>query len=379
MIYLDNASTTKCYKEVLDIFEKYEQNNYFNPATIYKSGKDNSILLEKIKLSINSILGINNKQIVFTSSATEANNLAIQGFLNGKEFKGYNIITTKIEHKSVLNVFKHYENKGFEVRYLDVNKEQKIDTDQLKTLIDERTIFISIMSVNNETGSILNLKDVYEIIKSKNIVLHSDFSQSIFKTKDFYGNYCNMITISSHKIHGLKSIAALIYDKNINLSPIIIGGGQEYGVRSSTVDIPLIASFYKAIEINSKKYKQDYIYVKSLHDHLVQRINKTDYLELNSIDNDTFSPFIVNFSFKNNIKASVVVEELSNKEIYVSSTSACNSKKEEASYVIYEIFKDEARAKNTIRISFDCSNTFEDIDKCMDSIDEIVGKRLWSY
>ena len=185
-----------------------------------------------------------------------------------------------------------------------------------------------------------------------------------------------MFSISSHKIHGLKSIAALVMNKNLNIQPILFGGNQEYSIRSSTVDVPLIASFYKAIEMNLKSQKEKYAGNAANFDYTVEKISKSPYLILNSnVENTT--KYIVNFSFINNIKAAIILEYLSNKKIYVSTTSACNSKKEDISYVINSIYRDNDRAHNMIRISFDETNTKEEIDILFDEIDKCVKERLW--
>ena len=374
MIYLDNASTTKPYQEVVDTYNKYLTSNFFNPSSIYATSTN--MLEEKIKLNILKMLGLNDKKIVFLSSATEANNLAIRGFLKGKKEKKGHLITTQIEHASVLNVFKELEEEGYQVSYLPVKENHQIDIDIFQKTLQNDTIFVSMMSVNNETGSILNLKEVYEICKKRNITLHSDFAQGFLKTDLDLMKYCDMFTISSHKIHGLKSVAGLIYNKNMNLMPILLGGNQEYGVRSSTVDVPLIASFYKAIEKNFKDKNKKYSGIAEIFDYCVEKINSIPYLILNSNVNNT-TKYIVNFSFKDNIKASIVLEYLSKKEIYVSTTSACNSKGEKMSYVIYSIYKDELRARNMLRLSFDETNTKEEIDIVFNEIDKCVKGTLW--
>ena len=374
MIYLDNASTTKPYQEVVDTYNKYLTSNFFNPSSIYATSTN--MLEEKIKLNILKMLGLNDKKIVFLSSATEANNLAIRGFLKGKKEKKGHLITTEIEHASVLNVFKELEEEGYQVSYLPVNENHQIDIDIFQKTLQNDTIFVSMMSVNNETGSILNIKEVYEICKKRNITLHSDFAQGFLKTDLDLMKYCDMFTISSHKIHGLKSVAGLIYNKNMNLMPILLGGNQEYGVRSSTVDVPLIASFYKAIEKNFKDKNKKYSRIAEIFDYCVDKINSIPYLILNSNVNNT-TKYIVNFSFKDNIKASIVLEYLSKKEIYVSTTSACNSKGEKMSYVIYSIYKDELRARNMLRLSFDETNIKEEIDAVFNEIDKCVKGTLW--
>ena len=295
MIYFDNASTTKPYDAVLDTYLKYAKDNFYNPSSNYKSAKLNAELIEKIKQGMLKILDLTSKKIIFTSSATEANNLAIIGYLSDKFFKNYHLITTEIEHKSVLSVFKYLETKGFEVTYLKVNKDQQIDLNELENSITSRTIFASIMAVNNETGGIINIGDAFDILKKHNIMFHSDFSQALFKIDKKLNHNANMITISSHKLHGLKSIAALIIDKSIELKPLLIGGGQEYGMRSSTLDFPLIASFYKTLEINNENYLHNKEKIEILFDHAFKELSKRDYLVINSLrENNT--KYILNFS-----------------------------------------------------------------------------------
>lgn len=374
MIYLDNASTTKPYKEVVDTYNKYLNSNFFNPSSLYATSTNN--LEEKIKLNLLKMLGLSNKKIVFLSSATEANNLAIRGFLKGKKEKKGHLITTKVEHASILNVFKELEEEGYQVTYLPLNEKHEIDIELFKKSLQNDTILVSVMAVNNETGSILNLKEIYDVCKSHNIIMHSDFAQGFLKTDSELIKNCDMCSISSHKIHGLKSIAALIMNKNLNMLPILQGGAQEYGIRSSTVDVPLITSFYKAIEKNIKEKSPKYSRIAEIFDYVVEKIKGIPYLVLNTnLENTT--KYIVNFSFKDNIKASIVLEYLSKKEIYVSSTSACNSKGEKMSYVVYSLYGDENRAHNTLRISFDETNTKEEIDILFDEIDKCVKGTLW--
>ena len=180
--FWSNKRGLEVNKALEKIKDLYSENNFFNPSSIYKAGKNNFFLEEKIKENILKLLFLKNKKIIFTSSATEANNLAILGFLQSKRNKKYHILTTKIEHKSILNVFKKKENDGFEVTYLNVNKYGEIDLEELENSIKENTIFASIMTVNNELGNIINIKEISEVLKKHNIVLHSDAAQSFLKT-----------------------------------------------------------------------------------------------------------------------------------------------------------------------------------------------------
>jgi cysteine desulfurase len=375
-IYLDHAATTPLHKKVYKAMKPYFTKNYGNPSSIYTLGQINNEAIIKAREQVAQALNANPSEIYFTGSGSEANNWAIKGIAYANKHKGNHIITSCIEHHSILNTCKQLEQEGFQITYLPVNENHQIDLEVFEKSLQNDTILVSIMAVNNETGSILNLKDIYKICKDRKIIMHSDFAQGFLKTDNELMKYCDMFTISSHKIHGLKSVAALIMNKNMNVLPIIVGGEQEYGIRSSTVDVPLIASFYKAIERNLKEKNQKYSGIAAIFDYCVGKINSIPYLVLNSnVENST--KYIVNFSFKENIKASIVLEYLSKKEIYVSSTSACNSKGEKISYVIYSLYGDEARAHNMIRLSFDETNTKEEIDILFDEIEKCVKGTLW--
>lgn len=360
MIYFDNASSTKPSKEALDIFYKESETRYFNPNSIFSAGLKNFNDIRRIKTNVLCDLKLTqNYDVIFTSGATESNNLAILGYCLKNKNRGNKIITTKIEHDSVLFVFKHLEELGFDVIYLDVNESGKIDINQFKEIIDKNTIFVSIMPVNNEVGLALNIKEIYEVVKSyPKCVLHCDAAQTLGKYPFDYNN-CDLFTISAHKIYGIKGIGALIKRKKVNLSPILYGGGQEDGLRSGTLDYPSITSFAYSIHEVVKNFNSSYEYVSKLKDHLVKELSNFDEVILHDYKDST--PYVVNFSLKTK-KASVVVEALSNLMIYVSSVSACNSKKEAASHVLLALGKSEREAHNSIRISFSKENTIEEID-----------------
>lgn len=378
MIYLDSASSTIPYKETLEVYLKYSTNNYFNSTSIHKGGKSNAFLEEKIKEEILNILNLKNKRIIFTSSATEANNLALKGYVANKyKNRKIHIITTNIEHKSILNVLKTFNDESnIEVSYLHVTKDHEVSLEELDSLIKNETILVSIMSTNNETGAILNIKEVYNFLKNKNILLHSDFAQGFLKIDDSYLQYCDLLTFAGHKIHSLKGIGGLILNSNIVLKPLLDGGNQEYGYRSSTVDIAAIAALYKTIKINRSNYIRNKSIIKDLYCYSVSKLKEIDGIILNLPKNTSY--YILNFSLLK-AKASVVLEALSLKDIYVSSTSACNSKKEEGSYVINNIYNNIIRSKNTIRISFNEYNTKEEIDIFIKELTTILKNTLWSY
>lgn len=370
MIYFDNASSTKPIKECLDAFYNESINNYFNPSSIHEGAMHLSANINRIKANFLKCLKLDDKyEVIFTSGASESNNLAIIGYALKNRNRGNKLITSKVEHESVLNVFRYLETLGFAVTYLDVNKEGKIDLETFKKTIDKETILVSLMPVNNEVGFILNIKEISEIIKMyPKCVLHCDAAQTLGKERFDY-QLADLITISAHKIYGIKGIGALIKKKKISLMPLIHGGGQENGLRSGTLDYPAIASFNVSLNYITTNFENFYKKTLVLQDYLLKELSKIDEIVINTSKNS--SPYIVNFSFKTK-KASVIVEALSNRGIYCSSVSACNSKKEESSYVLKAIGRSEKEAHNSLRISLSKDNTIEECEEFIKILKELI-------
>lgn len=357
MIYFDNASSTKPREEVLKEFERASRENYANPNSIHKLAMENSANIERIKNNILKNLKLDYKKydVIFTSGATESNNLAIYGFCMRNKKRFNHILTSAYEHKSVLQVFKELENLGFKVDYIKVNAKGCIDLDDLKSHLDGKPVFVSFMGVNNEIGTINDLKEIRNIIGTES-VFHSDLVQAIGKAKVDL-NSLDMFTITGHKIYGLKGCGALVKKRSINLEKIIYGGGQQQDLRSGTLDYPSICAFNVALSLLMKDENEEYKKIKIIHDYLVNELKQIDGVKIH--DFETSSPYIVSFSLMNK-KASVVVEDLSNKNIFVNSESACYSKSEEKSYVLLSIGCSEVEASNPIRISLGMYNTLDD-------------------
>ena len=363
-IYLDNAATTKPNKDVVALYNDIELNHFGNSGSIHKLGVDSSNYLNKARDSILKTFGLKNHKVYFVGNSTEANNLAIKGFSRKYKSRGKHLITTNIEHPSVLECFKELENEGFEVTYLKVNSEGKVNPDDLERAIRKDTILVSIMGTNNEIGSINNIKELASIVhKNPKVMFHVDTTQDIGKTElDF--NDIDMFVVSSHKIHGLKGSGALIAKRSISFEPIINGGGQEEGLRSGTVSVAMACALAKAIK-NAYPIKN----IQEIHSILVESLFKLPGIEMNSPKDS--SPFIVNFSLLEK-KAAVVVEALSNKNIFVSSVSACHSKKEASSYVVQAIGKNDKLAHNTIRVSLDKNTTIEEVETFVSELKTIL-------
>lgn len=359
IIYLDNAATSKVDQEVLDSYNQITTKYFANPSSIHHLGQEANRLLEKSREQILKLLSLSHHEVIFTSGATEANNLAIKGYAYANRGRGNHLITTATEHPSVLNAMKQLQEEGFVLTILPVNEKGQVEVNSVSAAIRDETILISVMAVNNETGAINPIREISDIAKKyPKIALHVDMVQAIGKV-DIPLDNVDMISIAGHKIHGLLGSGVLIKEKKIILKPLLNGGGQENNLRSGTNTLALSASLAKALRIAIDHQKENYEHVKSLADYLLNYLkDNDDKYVINSSCKD--NPYIVNFSLKKH-KASVVVEALSNRNIMVSSLSACHSKGEDYSYVVYAMNKDMCLAHNTIRVSFSYDNTLEEV------------------
>ena len=373
IIYLDNASTSKVNPEVLESYNQITLKYFANASSIHKLGQESNRLLEKSREQILKLFNLSHHEVIFTSGATEANNLAIKGYAFANKGRGNHIITSATEHPSVLNTVKQLENYGFEITILPVNKNGVVEVNSLKEAIKDNTILVSIMSVNNETGAINPIKEIAELLKNyPKIAFHVDMTQAIGKV-DIPLENIDMFSFAGHKIHGLLGSGALIKEKKIILEPQNSGGGQENNLRSGTNTVALSASLAKALRLALNKQKENYQKVSNLRDYLINYLkDNPDLYSLNSFSLD--NPYIVNFSTLNH-KASVVVEALSNKGIMVSSLSACHSKNEDYSYVVYAMNHDMKLAHNTIRVSFSNENNVDDVNALIRAL-KIITKEI---
>ena len=375
IIYLDNASKTIPYPEVIELYNTVTSDFFANPSSIHILGRQASRELDKSREELLSLMKLKNHQVVYVNSATEANNLAVKGYALRNKNRGKHLITSNYEHPSVLEAFKQLEEEfGFEVTYINPNSDGIITPDMIAGAIRKDTILVSLMAVNNEIGAINPIEDIASLLKSyPKIAFHVDAAQAFGKLeKEINYNDVDMITLSAHKIHGLIGIASLIKKKNINLLPLLSGGGQEEGIRSGTNDLGLSLAFVKAASISLKEEKAHYNHVKELSDILLEYLNHNlDKFELNLPK--VVNPYIINFSTKEK-KSSVVVEALSRSGIMVSSTSACHSSKEKGSYVVKALGKEDKLANNTVRVSFSYLNTKEEVEIFIKELDKIMGE-----
>ena len=325
---------------------------------------------QKAKRQIASYFNCEENDVIFTSGATESNNLAIRGCAFKYQNRGKHIITTKIEHLSVLETTKQLEELfGFEITYLDVDENGVISLDQLKKSIRDDTILISVMAVNNEVGSIQPIEEIGKLLKDyPKIFFHVDATQAIGKIDLNYDNV-DLLSLSGHKIHSFKSFGVLIKRKQVSLLPINTGGGHQNGYRSGTTNVPAEIAIAQALRFAFENQKSNYSRVLKLRDYLFDKLSAIKGVSFNS--SKECSPYIVSFSV--NKKASVVQEALSEKEIYVSTKSACSSKKDPSSYVLEAMNKNDWVSHNSLRISFTYKNTIEEIDIFVRELENILN------
>lgn len=374
-IYLDNSATTKPFEEVICYISDINKNYYGNPSSLHKKGIEAEKLIKKSRNIIASTLSVEDREIYFTSGGTESNNLAILGYLQANPRAGKHLITTSIEHPSVMEVFKQLADIGYQIDYLDVNKDGAINTDNLRSKITDQTALISIILVNNETGYIQDIEKIVEIKNSINpqTVLHMDGVQAYGKMNISPKKQgIDMMSFSSHKIHGTKGTGALYVNNSIRIKPIIFGGGQELDIRSGTENVPGICAFGKAAELTYSNLEYDQLKVKSLRDRFIQLLGKST-IEHKIISSENSSPYILNVSFSQ-VKAQVLLHHLEEKNIFVSTGSACSSRKAKHSHVLKAMGLEGKEMEGSIRFSFSQQNSEEDIFDTVDALNLIIPK-----
>lgn len=357
-IYLDNSATTKPYKEVVEKMIFALENDYANPSSLHKKGLEVEKNIKKIREDIARTLGVKEKEIYFTSGGTESNNSIIRGVLDKRK---NHIITTKIEHPSVLDTIKTLEKEGIEVTYLDVDSEGKIDINSLKSSIKENTILVSVMHVNNEVGSIQPISEVGKYLKTlkEKVYFHVDAVQSFGKINFKPSKYnIDFMSVSGHKIHGPKGIGFMYIKESSKVKPLFTGGGQEFGFRSGTENIPGIYGLGEAIRITNENLDKNIQKIDSLKNLLKSEIlNNIENVKINSPEDGVCH--ILNVSFLG-VKGEVLLHYLEQKDIYVSTGSACSSKKK-GSYVLNAMNLSKDEIEGAIRFSLSCFNTEEEI------------------
>ena len=377
MIYLDNSASTKPRKEVIETLIQAMEKNYANPDAIHDFSHKILLKIKKAKKVIAEYLKVKAERIFFTAGGGDGNNLVLQGIINANSRLKKHLITTKIEHPSVYEVFKHYENMGFEVDYLDVDKNGFVNLEELENVIREDTVIISVGAVNSETGAIQDLKKISEIIhkKNKDTYFHTDFVQGLGCTNIKFDKIpVDAITVSGHKIYAPKGIGAVYINKRVKIANVIFGSNAENGIVKRTMPTELILAFAKAVEILAKEEKKEMEHAQKLKKMLVNKISEeiTDIKFNSLLESEKSSPKILNVSFYGT-KGEVLTHFLGMYQIYVSTGSACSSKKGN-SRILEVMGLNQLEMDGAIRFSFSKDNTEEEIDEVVKRLRESVER-----
>ena len=381
MIYFDNSATTRCSDGAMKIMQECLQVNYGNPSSLHKMGYRGKDYLKESRETIASILKCQPKEIYFTSGGTEGNNLAIKGVASAKKRLGNHIITTKIEHASVLNPVKALEKEGFEVTYLGTDEYGVISLDELKAAIREDTILVSIMMVNNEIGSLQPIAEACKIVKKANpdIIFHTDCIQAFGKMSIIPKKLgIDILTVSGHKIHGAKGSGFIYIKDKVRVVPQILGGGHENGMRSGTENVPAIASLGVAAKEAYDNLDRNREHLYAMKSRFIEGIESIDGVTVNGHTGEDSAPQIVSVSIKGNrTRAQVMLNALQdNYGILVSAGSACSSNKPAISETLKSIGLEKDLLERTIRFSFCPENTFEEVDTAIEALKDLVPKMV---
>lgn len=366
--YLDNSATTPLCKTAKEKMVDSIENIWGNPSSLHEKGIEADLLLKQARMCLAQNLSCNEKEVFFTSGGTEGNNLAVFGASHANKRKGNRVITSAVEHPSVQKAFDRLESEGFDVIRISTDKKGFINISELENAVNDKTILISIMAVNNEVGTIQPIEELSKIVKRKSspALIHVDAVQAFGKiplTPKKWG--IDFMTVSSHKIHGPKGTGALFVKEGTKLSPVAAGGGQEKDIRPGTEPMPAIAGFYGAMQELS--IKESLTKVTELRDYLVGELDKRDFVTINSPENAL--PYIVNLSLKG-LRSETVLNLLSDMEIYVSSGSACS--KGHKSPVLTAMGLEDALIDSSLRVSLSRFTNKEQLDYFLKGIDTAV-------
>lgn len=372
-VYADNAASTQIRQEVLEVMNAFNS-NYGNPSCIHSMGKKSREIITNAREQIAKSIGAKSNEIIFTSGGTESNNLALQGFVEANSHNRIHIITTSIEHASVLNPVRHLYDIGCDVTFLPVNNEGLIDLQQLYNSIRRNTLLISIMFANNEIGTIQPIKEIGDISKRYNICFHTDAVQAFGHCDinvDELG--IDMMSISGHKIYAPKGIGVLYVKNNVVMSPIFYGSGQEYGLRNGTENVNSIAAIGKACELLNTERDKTTSHLSMLKNMLIEGIKtKIPDVKLNGPENNGLCS-IANFSF-DKIEGETLLTMLDEVGICASNASLCLSTHLKPSHVLKAIGVSDRLAYNSLRFSFGKYNTIDDVDYILKSLQDLVSK-----
>ena len=369
MIYLDYSATTPVDKRVLESFDRVSIDYFANANSMHLEGVKSKNLMDAAVNQIAELLKVKNSEVIFTSGATESNNLAIMGVVNKYKNRGKTIITTKLEHSSILECMNYLEKNGYIIKYININHDGKVDLNYLKSLLNDDVILVSISEVNSEIGLIQDINEIGSLLKSyQKIIFHVDGTGAIGK-KHLNLENVDLYSFSAHKFYGLKGVGCLIKKENIVLEPLIHGGKSQTIYRAGTPPLPLIVSTSRALKLVLSDLDYNISYVKELNNKLIEKLKSNPDIVINS--NKNCIPHIINISVQG-IKPETILHALEEDEIYISTKTACSS--DDVSLSIYELTKNTDLAKSSLRISLSHLTRENEIDYFVMKLEEKINK-----
>lgn len=373
--YLDNSATTRCLERVTDAMVRAMRENYGNPSSLHKKGIEAEHEIKEAKAFFAENLKVSEKEIFFTSGGTESNNLALIGTAMANQRAGKHLITTAIEHPSVINAMKHLEEQGFSVTYLPVDQEGIVSLEALEGAVCEETILLSVMYVNNEIGSVQPIEEIGRILREKNpkTLFHVDAIQAYGKYRIFPKRMgIDFLSVSGHKLHGPKGTGILYVNEKVKIRPILFGGEQQKGLRSGTENVPGIAGIREAAaacyENLEEKTERLYRLKERFTEGVKERLSDT---VINGMPERDGAPHIVSVSFAG-VRSEVLLHALEEKGIYVSAGSACSSNKPSVSQTLKAIGVKKELLGSTLRFSFSFETTEDEIAYCIQELEKLL-------
>lgn len=375
-IYLDNSATTRCLDEVKDIVVKLMMEDYGNPSSMHGKGFAAEKYIRQARESFAKIWKVSEKEIFFTSGGTESDNLAVMGSAMANRRKGMHLITTKMEHAAVSAPMHALEEQGFQVDYLSVDRYGRICLEELKELVRQDTILVSIMHVNNEIGAVQPIEEAGKLIKqiNPNCLFHVDDIQGFGKYKIYPKKMgIDFLSVSGHKIHGPKGIGVLYANEKAKINPILFGGGQQKGMRSGTENVPGIAGIAIAAKECYKNFEENQSRLYQLKEIFSERVLRMDGVQINGLTGQESAPHIISVSVKG-VRSEVLLHSMEDRGIYISAGSACASNKPAISETLKAIGLDKTLLDSTVRFSISVHTTQAELEYAADVMEEILPK-----
>ncbi|MCF6161618.1 MAG: cysteine desulfurase [Furfurilactobacillus sp.] len=373
MIYFDNSATTKVAPSVLETYSKVSQTIWGNPSSLHNFGEQAYNLLEQSRQQIADLLGVKLSEILFTSGGTEGDNWVVKGTAMEKRAFGRHIITSSVEHPAVHNSMEQLAQLGYEITYLPVDEEGRVSAADVKAAIRPDTILVSVMAVNNEVGSIQPLKDIATVLQDyPTIHFHIDAVQGIGKgiSDLIFNDRVDFITFSGHKFHAPRGIGFIYARSGKRIAPLMTGGGQERNLRSGTENLPAIAGMARALRLLLTNEETNVANERAVRGRILNHIKDFPKVTLFSQDNDHFAPHILCFAIEG-VRGETIVHAFEDHDIYISTTSACSSKKHLASSTLKAMKVPDQISTSAVRVSLDENNTLAEADAFNQVFDQL--------